>query len=45
MTSKLLAAQKAWSHGIPTTIVQGNLDRVLSRLVNQEEIGTVVGQR
>ena len=45
MTSKLLAAQKAWSQGIPTTIVQGNLDRVLSRLLNKEEIGTVVGQR
>jgi glutamate 5-kinase len=45
MSSKLLAAQRAWKDGIPTTIVQGSQDRVITRLWRGEELGTAIGLR
>jgi glutamate 5-kinase len=45
MSSKLLAAQRAWKHGIPTTIVQGLQDHVITRLWKGDELGTAIGKR
>jgi glutamate 5-kinase len=45
MSSKLLAAQRAWKQEIPTTIVQGSLDHVITRLQKGEELGTAIGVR
>ncbi|MEY4617574.1 MAG: glutamate 5-kinase [Pseudomonadota bacterium] len=45
MSSKLLAAKRAWSQKIPTTIVQGLQERVITRLWQGEPIGTAVGVR
>jgi glutamate 5-kinase len=45
MASKLLAAQRAWTQDIPTTIVQGSQHHVLTRLWNGEELGTAIGKR
>ncbi len=45
MSSKLLAAQRAWKQGTPTTIVQGSLDHVITRLKKGEELGTAIGVR
>lgn len=45
MSSKLLAAQRAWKQGIPTTIVQGIQERVITRLWDGETLGTAIGIR
>lgn len=45
MSSKLLAAHRAWNDEIPTTIVQGSQHRVLTRLWSGEELGTAIGKR
>lgn len=45
MFSKLQAAQRAWKQGIPTTIVQGSLAHVITRLKKGEELGTAIGIR
>lgn len=45
MASKLLAAQRAWKQGVPTTIVQGTEPHLLTRLFRGEILGTVIGRR
>jgi glutamate 5-kinase len=45
MSSKLLAAQIAWKQGVPTTIVQGIQDKVITRLWKGEPLGTAIGLR
>jgi glutamate 5-kinase len=45
MSSKLMAAQRAWKQKIPTIIVQGVQDRVLTRLWKGDPLGTAIGKR
>jgi glutamate 5-kinase len=45
MTSKLLAAQRAAKQKIPTTIVRGSQNQVLTRLERGEGLGTTIGER
>lgn len=46
ISSKLLAAQKASQAGIPTFLVRGSTDKVLTRLWQKENIGTrISGKR
>ncbi|MFN3535537.1 MAG: glutamate 5-kinase, partial [Desulfatiglandales bacterium] len=42
MESKLLAAKKVAMAGIPTVIANGNKERVVSRLLKGEDIGTLI---
>jgi glutamate 5-kinase len=41
MTSKLEAAKKAGHYGIPTRLVKGDVNDVISRVIAGEEIGTL----
>jgi len=41
MVSKLEAAKKAGSYGIPTRIVRGNLENIILRIIKGEEAGTL----
>lgn len=45
MSSKLLAAKRAWKHGVPTTIVQGAHAQVITKLWQGETLGTAIGIR
>jgi glutamate 5-kinase len=45
MASKLQAAQRAWAQKIPTLIVQGSQPKVLTRIWNNENLGTAIGKR
>lgn len=45
MSSKLLAAQRALNKNIPTLIVRGSIENVLTRIWNKEELGTAIGKR
>ncbi len=41
MVSKLEAAKKAASYGIPTRIVRGDLENIILRVIKGEELGTL----
>ena len=42
MVSKLEAAKKAGRYGIPTRIVRGDIENIALRVINGEDIGTLV---
>jgi len=45
ISSKLLAAQMALKKGIPSVIVRGSIENILTRLKDGEELGTSIGKR